>query len=167
MVRRPPRSTLFPYTTLLRSLRRPFGVRMYRANWWRVIYVGEHAADVLAHVSVNAGRLCRDGHGFSFNGTDLCAAPQRLPHRYPATRSLDHHDFTALGRRSGDTADIREAPVYLLLGLALGSVWSRTDDQRVDPGGSGPSHRGVGRAQRSPCPRESPRTSNSHLCTKV
>src|SRR2546422_4288593 len=85
--------------------------------------------------------------------------------------TLSLHDalpiFTALGRRSGDPADIREAPVYLLLGLALGSVWSRTDDQRVDPGGSGPSHRCVGRAQRSPCPRESPRTSHSHLCTKV
>src|SRR5438132_13523872 len=148
-------------------LRRPFAVRTYRAHWWRVIYVGEHAADTLAHVSVNAGRLCRDGHGVSFNGTDLCAAPQRLPRRDPATRSLDHHDFTALGRRSGDPADIREAPVYLLLGLALGSVWSRTDDQRVDPGGSGPSHRGVGRAQRSPFPREAPRTSHSHLCTKV
>src|SRR5437667_10686606 len=111
---------------------------------WRVIHVGKHAADTLAHVSVNAGRLCRDGHGVSFNGADLCAAPQRLPHRDPATRSLDHHDFTALGRRSGDPADIREAPVYLLLGLALGSVWSRPYAQRVDPGGSGPAHRGVG-----------------------
>src|SRR5438128_8035002 len=127
----------------------------------RVSNVGEHAADTLAHVSVNAGRLCRDGHGVSFNGADLCAAPQRLPHRDPATRSLDHHDFTALGRRSGDPADIREAPVYLLLGLALGSVWSRTDDQRVDPGGSGPSHRGVGRAHRESAGRVALRSTNS------
>src|SRR5439155_583599 len=111
-----------------------------------VIYVGEHAADALADVGVNAGRLCRDGHGVSFNGADLCAAPQRLPHRDPARRSLDHHDDAAMGRRRGDTAGIREARVYLLLGLGLGSVWRRSDDQRVGPGGSGPSYRLVVRA---------------------
>src|SRR5437879_8843947 len=97
------------------------------------MYVGDWSSDVCSS-------------DLSRCGADLCAAPQRLPHRDPATRSLDHHDFTALGRRSGDPADIREAPVYLLLGLALGSVWRGTDDQRVDPGGSGPSHRCVGRA---------------------
>src|SRR5437879_12122278 len=97
------------------------------------MYVGDWSSDVCSS-------------DLSRCGADLCAAPQRLPHRDPATRSLDHHDFTALGRRSGDTADIREAPVYILLGLTLGSVWSRTDDQRVDHGGSGPSHRDVGRA---------------------
>src|SRR3989442_10586492 len=112
-------------------LRRPFGVRTYRAHWWRVIYVGEHAADVLAHVSVNAGRLCRDGHGFSFNGTDLCAAPQRLPHRYPATRSLDHHDFTALGRRSGEIgrASCRERVQISVVAVSLKK--KRTNDKRV------------------------------------
>src|SRR5947209_15425715 len=132
-----------------------------------LIYVGEHAADVLAHVSVNAGRLCRDGHGVSFNGTDVCAAPQRLPHPDPATRSLDHHDFTALGRRSGDTADIREAPVYLLLGLALGSVWSRTDDQRREEERRAEPQRRQELVYRPPFQSETPRTSHSHLCTKV
>src|SRR5207245_11678976 len=79
------------------------------------------------------------------------------------TPRLTLFPYTTLFRSSGDTADIREAPVYLLLGLALGSVWSRTDDQRVDPGGSGPSHRGVGRAHTAPSPREAPRTTNSEL----
>src|SRR2546426_8924066 len=102
MIRRPPRSTLFPYTTLFRS--------------------------------------------FSLNGADLCAAPQRLPHRDPARRALDHHDVAAMGRRSGDPADIRKAPVDLPLGLALGSVWRGTDKQRVGTRGSGPSHGYVARA---------------------
>src|SRR5437870_13917222 len=112
-------------------LRRPFAVRTYRAHWWRVIYVGEHAADTLAHVSVNAGRLCRDGHGLSFNGADLCAAPQRLPHRDPATRSLVFYYFTPLPPSTTLFPYTTLFRSYLLLGLALGSVWSRTDDQRV------------------------------------
>src|SRR3989454_3522439 len=102
MLRRPPRSTFFPYTTLFRS-------------------------------------------------------PQRLPHRYPATRSLDHHDFTALGRRSGDTADIREGTGNLLVGVPLASVCSRTPDARVHPGGIGPWHRGEVRAQTWPLPLVQPR----------
>src|SRR2546427_3233396 len=44
-----------------RYLRRPFAVRAYRAHWWLVIHVGELASYTRAHVSFNAGRLCRDG----------------------------------------------------------------------------------------------------------
>src|SRR5436189_3686688 len=33
MIRRPPRSTLFPYTTLFRSRRRPAGARRAPATW--------------------------------------------------------------------------------------------------------------------------------------
>src|SRR5437879_8355410 len=116
-----------------RYLRRPFAVRAYRAHWWQVIHVGELASYTLAHVSFNAGRLCRDGHGFSFNGADLCTAPQQLPHRDPATRSLDHHDVAAMGRRSGDNAGARVMPVSLPLGLALAAVWGEC----VGEGGEG------------------------------
>src|SRR5436853_4643360 len=44
MLRRPPRSTLFPYTTLFRSLRRPAARRgvepMRRADAWRRLGAG-------------------------------------------------------------------------------------------------------------------------------
>src|SRR5260221_869888 len=43
MIRRPPRSTLFPYTTLFRSLGRLAGLRARRAARWR-LQAPHHAA---------------------------------------------------------------------------------------------------------------------------
>src|SRR2546427_13289856 len=43
MIRRPPRSTLFPYTTLFRSLDRPFGAHDRR----QLLHPGEPAGRVL------------------------------------------------------------------------------------------------------------------------
>src|SRR5262245_65344480 len=54
MIRRPPRSTLFPYTTLFRSLRRPRGRRSARAR--RRLEVEARRAGGRA-----AARACRGG----------------------------------------------------------------------------------------------------------
>src|SRR5438445_4972240 len=53
MIRRPPRSTLFPYTTLFRSLRRPLPGRLGRSfvpssprrKWLMIVPIGRDSAD--------------------------------------------------------------------------------------------------------------------------
>src|SRR5258707_9476171 len=52
MIRRPPRSTLFPYTTLFRSQRVTKAIRLLRENFSRSIRVESIAKDV--HMSVSS-----------------------------------------------------------------------------------------------------------------
>src|SRR2546430_13021106 len=51
MIRRPPRSTLFPYTTLFRSLEREPGGRLDRLDAWVVVVL------VLAALTLRVWRL--------------------------------------------------------------------------------------------------------------
>src|SRR3712207_6379165 len=60
MIRRPPRSTLFPYTTLFRSRRRARGARRRRLAGR---CAGEARADVVGRGGIRgARRRCRPGH---------------------------------------------------------------------------------------------------------
>src|SRR5258708_24887282 len=72
MIRRPPRSTLFPYTTLFRSLERDDGVpRLYTAQWsddihhaLRVLTTGEiggYYADYAERPAEQLGRALAEG----------------------------------------------------------------------------------------------------------
>src|SRR3712207_8254410 len=58
MIRRPPRSTLFPYTTLFRSLDREFGPADADLPGLAVFVVREHAADLVDRVRAE---LLREG----------------------------------------------------------------------------------------------------------
>src|SRR3712207_9085118 len=63
MIRRPPRSTLFPYTTLFRS-RRPAGAHVAEAAAPRARVAEDHerrGAALPALADVGAGRLLTDG----------------------------------------------------------------------------------------------------------
>src|SRR3989449_7165910 len=58
MIRRPPRSTLFPYTTLFRSRRR-LALRVARVGWRRRVVLG--GAGVDAHLAGSAAAPARPG----------------------------------------------------------------------------------------------------------
>src|SRR3989442_7168322 len=99
MIRRPPRSTLFPYTTLFRSVRSAFqpalGQGARRAR--RLVLA---AADGL----VERSPFIQDGHG----------------HRDPAVgpRSLD--EWTAFDRSEEHTSELQSRP-HLVCRLLLGN----------------------------------------------
>src|SRR2546425_9489871 len=63
MIRRPPRSTLFPYTTLFRSYIRTLGLRRAAEKDWEVLPAETRAAlqayadGVNAYVAAHRGRL--------------------------------------------------------------------------------------------------------------
>src|SRR5260370_19181513 len=54
MIRRPPRSTLFPYTTLFRSLRAWAGVHGLMQTW---VQIGRNPASALAKISPHIGSV--------------------------------------------------------------------------------------------------------------
>src|SRR3712207_6916978 len=65
MIRRPPRSTLFPYTTLFRSrLLAPVGAIL----WMLTLSTGAALADTSCDVSVDPV-VATSGSGFTFTGT--------------------------------------------------------------------------------------------------
>src|SRR3712207_7327902 len=68
MIRRPPRSTLFPYTTLFRS-RRGNGVRSARARGRRP-RAGDHRRRRRDRLAGTARRRGRDGRGTRGGGED-------------------------------------------------------------------------------------------------
>src|SRR3989449_1145274 len=68
MIRRPPRSTLFPYTTLFRSRRR-LALRVARVGWRRRVVLG--GAGVDAHLAGSAAAPARPGpEGATRRGVD-------------------------------------------------------------------------------------------------
>src|SRR5438876_5829601 len=89
MIRRPPRSTLFPYTTLFRSLNRQrlryrkceHGYK-WRGDWWRVhIRSEEHTSELQSPVHLVCRLLLekkKRQHSY-YRGSDECAAATR-PH---------------------------------------------------------------------------------------
>src|SRR2546430_5388836 len=113
MIRRPPRSTLFPYTTLFRS--RVRGARENCREHHRGL-VGDHIAAV-RRVSVDAGREQRIDDGDLARGTEVGAMSRRRKplharrgeqdganEREPAPRHLVSVAFAnASGRRSRST----------------------------------------------------------------
>src|SRR3712207_4172122 len=65
MIRRPPRSTLFPYTTLFRSSSRRARVRVHPPGWrsddvqhpWAALLLGAHQIEVLQPVGVRVDHV--------------------------------------------------------------------------------------------------------------
>src|SRR3989442_11588998 len=62
MIRRPPRSTLFPYTTLFRSISRRGGVRDQRLTGVRAMVFLRHARGLHASSPPHALQPARRGH---------------------------------------------------------------------------------------------------------
>src|SRR2546430_4068702 len=71
MIRRPPRSTLFPYTTLFRSLVSGIGTRPSGVARYHFLYALQLQEDCLQAPEAAAGQGCR------FFGVPVC-----LVHRY-------------------------------------------------------------------------------------
>src|SRR2546428_8326139 len=79
MIRRPPRSTLFPYTTLFRSF------RVLRGRAWRCDRASDERASQLVGIGSAANNRCGDGEA------------QRRSHRMdPVTTSLRDRKSTRL-----------------------------------------------------------------------
>src|SRR3712207_5653552 len=57
MIRRPPRSTLFPYTTLFRSMRRPIAARLFLATSSLAAAVAVQASETTSYSYDALGRL--------------------------------------------------------------------------------------------------------------
>src|SRR5260370_23755588 len=69
MIRRPPRSTLFPYTTLFRSLdAAPFGPQTRPRHSARAVSIICRSRD--ESCSENSGICCCDGTGLAFVNSD-------------------------------------------------------------------------------------------------
>src|SRR3712207_8695045 len=75
MIRRPPRSTLFPYTTLFRSLEQPLGLLQVDD-----VDAPALAEDVAAHLGVPPARLV----------AEMDAGLQQLPDSHFLGRSEEH-----------------------------------------------------------------------------
>src|SRR2546425_10001879 len=86
MIRRPPRSTLFPYTTLFRSRRRFRSEGLHEVRRAR----GEHVA--------TAGRVERGGEG----ARPLAQHPTRGIHHYAGAGELRDQQGAAAGGHDGD-----------------------------------------------------------------
>src|SRR2546427_7839770 len=98
MIRRPPRSTLFPYTTLFRSLDRPFGA---------------HDRRELLHPGEPAGRVLRaDSVPLPVEVLALRRDAERPLRAVRAGRQIDHRalDVLRLAVIAGPSAD-REPPL--------------------------------------------------------
>src|SRR3989442_16041621 len=84
MIRRPPRSTLFPYTTLFRSLP-PAGIALARLLQEQVVEVGIAAVGVGAlrvHEGLHATRgVARVARGGEEDAAQLLLAPGRVKRR--------------------------------------------------------------------------------------
>src|SRR5256885_4029485 len=100
MIRRPPRSTLFPYTTLFRSLLEHGGLQL-------AVAVDQREA---------AGRLARQ-HGLhdGQDGRDAAAAGDA--HMVARGPGLDGHEEAALGRH--DRKSIRLNSSHLVISYAV------------------------------------------------
>src|SRR2546430_16071259 len=82
MIRRPPRSTLFPYTTLFRSLEDDLGVRHPRADI--------DIERVLPVVDVPTPKaVALDGHACIVGGYEMQRASQAESHDAPVLRKAD------------------------------------------------------------------------------
>src|SRR5690349_25172532 len=77
MIRRPPRSTLFPYTTLFRSIAAAFSFTQYAtvspASGWSFVagnFAGDSRADVMGYHPSNGSLWVgtKKGSAFSFGG---------------------------------------------------------------------------------------------------
>src|SRR5258708_29937650 len=86
MIRRPPRSTLFPYTTLFRSLPRT------RSSWWRMVRTSTRQAsrEPFYYERTNRSRIRTPGFGY-----DWCARNKKardLPRSEEHTSELQSPD---------------------------------------------------------------------------
>src|SRR2546430_3137252 len=79
MIRRPPRSTLFPYTTLFRSLARPHGVVAEPVVEARPAGRLDRSEEHTSELQSQSNLVCRLLLEKKKNGERLCAAPSR-PH---------------------------------------------------------------------------------------
>src|SRR3712207_7781447 len=98
MIRRPPRSTLFPYTTLFRSLVRPKPGMRSTANL------------------LEGQRVAADSGGFLRRGRELDTCPvQRSLDRKSTRLNSSHANISyavfCLKKKSGDIVDVR-APLH-------------------------------------------------------
>src|SRR2546429_9878915 len=106
MIRRPPRSTLFPYTTLFRSQRRRFAVRTLRQGDGPAAF-GESGSQTACYASVSAGGSARSDSVCPETWRDEGAAPGRE----------ERHDLETRRRSfSRVMADPRGAGVSLAVG---------------------------------------------------
>src|SRR3712207_8939019 len=87
MIRRPPRSTLFPYTTLFRSRRRPD--RDVWTSCWLVLQTQRTAGLQLPEQSSRGLRLLHQAEVFTRRLTAACTAPAVLDRK--STRLNSSH----------------------------------------------------------------------------
>src|SRR5438034_7860551 len=59
MIRRPPRSTLFPYTTLFRSLRNPLLIRQHRIQQNRMVRHRNRSEEHTSELQSHSDLVCR------------------------------------------------------------------------------------------------------------
>src|SRR5260370_41045674 len=88
MIRRPPRSTLFPYTTLFRSYRTVGPAISQRARWRGLWICADGASLDLAH----PGPFAAHGGAGPLSGISLCRI-RRLFRRCAIRRRLRRHDL--------------------------------------------------------------------------
>src|SRR3712207_8722579 len=93
MIRRPPRSTLFPYTTLFRSLLAPYIELLANNRRLRAILVGVTAAivGVVANLAVFFASRVLFPDGFSLAGIDLFALTVAIVSDRKSTRLNSSH----------------------------------------------------------------------------
>src|SRR2546430_2933912 len=119
MIRRPPRSTLFPYTTLFRSQWQS-SLRVFSIEWWR-LQVYPHPYVLSAHLAERCSMLPPPTYG---REGGHCKEEAPMKHARE-TRSLPHHLISAGGRIA----------IVLLLASSLGAAGS--PGQAMTPLGRG------------------------------
>src|SRR5256885_16710006 len=88
MIRRPPRSTLFPYTTLFRSLKGELGQTQEAVDRWYAHWIAEGLPALEAMAKAGAGRFL---FGDEPTIADVCLVPQLFnARRYHVPRSEEH-----------------------------------------------------------------------------
>src|SRR2546425_3362390 len=99
MIRRPPRSTLFPYTTLFRSINRPQRTKRCAAE-------NQSSAEA-PHARIGHGTLARHPDPYS----QLVGEPTARSPYQGAFRNPEHRTAAALWRLVSESSGTREAGV--------------------------------------------------------
>src|SRR5690242_21204217 len=93
MIRRPPRSTLFPYTTLFRSFQALFGVSLDLAKGETVALVGANGAGKTTLLMTIAGALRPWRGGIALDGTDITGQDRKSTRLNSSHMSISYAVF--------------------------------------------------------------------------
>src|SRR2546422_1632553 len=89
MIRRPPRSTLFPYTTLFRSVTNPTDLNQWEANQLPHPLLGMEVTDKGIAIDRKSTRL-NSSHGY-ISYAVFCLKKKRNEHRVHYCNAHGHH----------------------------------------------------------------------------